>query len=317
MCNASSMRRNASPGDDRHDGLGCRGVITIGRCVAHSDSSHARCPSGEHVRRTVADRRASIGGKAEFAGRPSQKTRLRFATGAQICRMMRTDQDQIERPEQLGHPRVHTLDIGCFQDAAADTALVGDDGEASSRAAGCIQCISHAVHRPNEVGITVVGNVLDERAIAIEQQAERTSKHQIPSLELVVIHLNLRDTRSAIAHKPSRTTFGWEAMHMNHPGQREPRHDPDHDPTSGEVTDERAVSTVPLDTEDGGQVVITQQNMGPDNQVGGGEFKDQEGSPTPDDAAEEQARLEERAPIRDEAESSDTDHPSGHPNGGR
>ena len=65
------------------------------------------------------------------------------------------------------------------------------------------------------------------------------------------------------------------------------------------------VSTVPLPTEDGGEVVIQQQNVGPGNQVGAGEFKRSDETALhrdPDDAAEEQQVLEDRAPIDDEAE---------------
>ena len=61
--------------------------------------------------------------------------------------------------------------------------------------------------------------------------------------------------------------------------------------------DEKAVRSVPLDTEDGGTVVIEQQNFGGRNQVGGGEFKNTDHQKTPDEAAEEQAELAEDAPI--------------------
>jgi uncharacterized sporulation protein YeaH/YhbH (DUF444 family) len=62
------------------------------------------------------------------------------------------------------------------------------------------------------------------------------------------------------------------------------------------------VSTVPLPTEDGGEVVIQQQNVGPDNQVGAGEFKQSDETALhrdPAQAAEEQERLEARAPTED------------------
>ena len=62
--------------------------------------------------------------------------------------------------------------------------------------------------------------------------------------------------------------------------------------------DERAVSSLPLDTEDGGTVVITQQNVGPANQVGGGEFKNSTGRSV-FEAAADQAGLEHDAPIAD------------------
>jgi uncharacterized sporulation protein YeaH/YhbH (DUF444 family) len=62
------------------------------------------------------------------------------------------------------------------------------------------------------------------------------------------------------------------------------------------------VSTVPLPTEDGGEVVIQQQNVGADNQVGAGEFKQSDETALhrdPAEAAEAQERLEERAPTGD------------------
>jgi hypothetical protein len=62
-------------------------------------------------------------------------------------------------------------------------------------------------------------------------------------------------------------------------------------------SEDKAVSSIPLDTEDGGTVVIEQQNVGPDNQVGGGEFKNATRGKSPDEAAAEQDRLEEEAPI--------------------
>ncbi len=65
------------------------------------------------------------------------------------------------------------------------------------------------------------------------------------------------------------------------------------------------VSTVPLDTEDGDEVVIQQQNAGPGNQVGAGEFKPSDETSyrkDPGVAAAEQERLEEQAPTDEGAE---------------
>lgn len=70
--------------------------------------------------------------------------------------------------------------------------------------------------------------------------------------------------------------------------------------TAHEEEDEKAVRSVPLDTEDGGTVVIEQQNMGGSRQVGGGEYKNQIGR-TVDEAAAEQAELERETPIEDSA----------------
>lgn len=67
--------------------------------------------------------------------------------------------------------------------------------------------------------------------------------------------------------------------------------------TDEEAADERAVRSIALDTDAGGQVVIEQQNVGPANQVGGGEFKNAHGEKSPDTAAWEQAALQRDAPI--------------------
>jgi hypothetical protein len=64
--------------------------------------------------------------------------------------------------------------------------------------------------------------------------------------------------------------------------------------------DERAVSSIPLDGEDGEQIVIQQQNVGADNQVGGGEFKNVTHGRTPDEADAEQDALQREAPINEE-----------------
>jgi uncharacterized protein (TIGR02246 family) len=61
--------------------------------------------------------------------------------------------------------------------------------------------------------------------------------------------------------------------------------------------DDRAVRSEPVTTDDGGEVVIRQQNVGPGNQVGGGEFKNVERGKTPDEAADEQQALAEAAPT--------------------
>ena len=60
---------------------------------------------------------------------------------------------------------------------------------------------------------------------------------------------------------------------------------------------DRDVCSVPLETEDGEEVVICQQNAGPGNQVGGGEFKGGAYRKSPEEAAAEQAGLERTAPT--------------------
>lgn len=85
-------------------------------------------------------------------------------------------------------------------------------------------------------------------------------------------------------------------------GERTHARDDEHDEHDehGRDEEEPAVSTIPLDTEDGGTVVIHQQNMGGRNQVGGGEFKE-EGTygvhRSPEEAAEEERRLEDERPT--------------------
>jgi hypothetical protein len=58
-----------------------------------------------------------------------------------------------------------------------------------------------------------------------------------------------------------------------------------------------SVCSEPVPTEDGGEVVICQQNVGPGSQVGGGEYKRGDVGRTPEDARDEQERLEEEAPV--------------------
>ena len=52
------------------------------------------------------------------------------------------------------------------------------------------------------------------------------------------------------------------------------------------------VRSVELEDDDGNPVVISQQNVGPGNQVGEGEFKEPKPPKDPGVAAEEQSRLE-------------------------
>lgn len=72
------------------------------------------------------------------------------------------------------------------------------------------------------------------------------------------------------------------------------------DPNAVEREPDRRVSSIPLTTEDGEEVIIEQQNVGPRNQVGGGEFKPSDETADrkdPGRAAEEQEQLEREAPI--------------------
>ena len=71
----------------------------------------------------------------------------------------------------------------------------------------------------------------------------------------------------------------------------------DADDVRPENSGDLSVQSVPLDTEDGGTVVIEQQNVGPRNQVGGGEFKNVNRRKSPDEAAEEQDELQAEAAI--------------------
>ena len=55
------------------------------------------------------------------------------------------------------------------------------------------------------------------------------------------------------------------------------------------------VRSVELEDDDGNPVVIAQQNAGPGNQIGGGEFKAPTPPKDPGQAADEQADLDEQA----------------------
>jgi hypothetical protein len=68
------------------------------------------------------------------------------------------------------------------------------------------------------------------------------------------------------------------------------------DPPDDDVENDPRVSTIPLTTDDGDEVVISQQNVGPGNQVGRGEFETNgpaEYHKDPREAAEEQDLLDE------------------------
>ena len=72
----------------------------------------------------------------------------------------------------------------------------------------------------------------------------------------------------------------------------------DADNVRPENSGDLSVRSVPLDTEDGDQVVIEQQNVGPGSQVGGGEFKNTDDQKSPDEAAVEQEQLDaDRTPT--------------------
>jgi len=73
-------------------------------------------------------------------------------------------------------------------------------------------------------------------------------------------------------------------------------HDIGYDQTGNVESDPRVI-TIPLDTEDGETVVISQQVVGADNEVGGGEFPEPELEKPVEKAAAEQARLEREAPT--------------------
>jgi hypothetical protein len=66
---------------------------------------------------------------------------------------------------------------------------------------------------------------------------------------------------------------------------------------TGDVENDPRVSTIPLDTEDGGTVVLSQQVVGTDNEIGGGEFPDAALEKPIEKAAAEQERLEREAPT--------------------
>jgi hypothetical protein len=63
------------------------------------------------------------------------------------------------------------------------------------------------------------------------------------------------------------------------------------------------VCSEPVDLDDGETVVICQQNVGPGNQVGGGEFKNVYEGRSPEQVQREQEALERDAPVGDGSES--------------
>jgi len=71
----------------------------------------------------------------------------------------------------------------------------------------------------------------------------------------------------------------------------EPTTESRHDAVAAARDEPEEVRTVELEDEDGNPVVIAQQNAGPGNQVGDGEFKKPHAPKDPGEAAEEQANL--------------------------
>jgi hypothetical protein len=67
--------------------------------------------------------------------------------------------------------------------------------------------------------------------------------------------------------------------------------------TSRDQHEDLAVCSEPVEVEEGEPVVICQQNAGPGNQVGAGEFKRGAVGRTPEQAREEQDQLEADAPT--------------------
>lgn len=95
-------------------------------------------------------------------------------------------------------------------------------------------------------------------------------------------------TRALVPRGEARD--GWVSLFMTEPETNPAR-------TAEEEADEKAVQSLPLDTEDGGTVVIEQQNMGGAQQVGGGEYKNVGGDRSVEQAAADQAQLEREASI--------------------
>ena len=63
--------------------------------------------------------------------------------------------------------------------------------------------------------------------------------------------------------------------------EREPPRADEDDENEADDPEARLYSTVPLEAEDGSTYVIQQQNVGPDNELGGGEWPDPHTPPKP------------------------------------
>ena len=53
-----------------------------------------------------------------------------------------------------------------------------------------------------------------------------------------------------------------------------PRRDPDSDPAGDDAIDERMYTSAPIEDDEGATYIIRQQNVGPGNELGGGEWPD-------------------------------------------
>jgi hypothetical protein len=152
----------------------------------HQDSSGAGRAGGGHVAADVANDHAALGRDAQRRGRIDDHAGLRLAAPAPVALLVWAHLPGVERPEELLHAGVDLRHIAGLQPPAGDSRLIAHHAELEACRAKPIQCRTGAPHRAHEGGIPVVRHVLDERAVAVEEdRLEQMASHvtQVPGCE--------------------------------------------------------------------------------------------------------------------------------------
>ena len=86
---------------------------------------------------------------------------------------VRTHEEPVERPEQLLDAPIDRLDLVEGEQSAPDPALVRDDREHDAGGTQPIEGGAGGRHRLDARGVPVVGDVADQRPVAIEQHGQQ------------------------------------------------------------------------------------------------------------------------------------------------
>jgi hypothetical protein len=82
---------------------------------------------------------------------------------------VRADGEHVEGAEEFVDAVVDAADIGVGEQSARDTGLLGDDAGADAAPAQQVERLAGPLYGADAVGVGVVRDVFDERAVAVEQ----------------------------------------------------------------------------------------------------------------------------------------------------
>ena len=155
---APSRGRSRSP--EAASGMSARGSVSARPC------------GGIDVGTDVADHGAAVRRHLERGRSPQHQARLRLPAGARVARQMGADEEPLQRTEQLVDAPVDRSHLLERDQAAADAALVRDDGEPDAGRAQSVERCPCRRHRDHAIRIAVVRHVVDQGVVAIEQRRE-------------------------------------------------------------------------------------------------------------------------------------------------